>query len=111
MYCTRCGLELKDDVRYCSQCGTATVNAPRPMAGSVPEKRLMRSRYNGKIAGVCAGLADYLDVDPVLVRLLWLVFVFFPLPGGVIAYIIAWIVLPQEPERHVVPVDPLYRPA
>ena len=101
MYCTRCGVELKDDARYCSSCGTATANAPRLQTGAYPEKRLMRSRYNRKIAGVCAGLADYLEVDPVLIRLLWLVFVFFPLPGGVIAYIIAWIVLPQEPERQV----------
>jgi phage shock protein C len=110
MFCTRCGVELKDDARYCSDCGTPTANAPRPQPGAYPEKRLMRSRYNRKIAGVCAGVADYLEVDPVLVRLLWLVFIFFPLPGGVIAYFIAWIVLPEEPERRTVP-DPILRTA
>ncbi len=70
----------------------------------------MRSRYNRKIAGVCGGVADYLEVDPVLVRLLWLVFIFFPLPGGVIAYFIAWIVLPEEPERQPA-VNPVLRTA
>ncbi len=110
MFCTRCGVQLKDDARYCSDCGTATANAPRPQPGTYPEKRLMRSRYNRKIAGVCAGVADYLEVDPVLVRLLWLVFIFFPLPGGVIAYFIAWIVLPEEPVREAAP-SPVLRTA
>ena len=48
-----------------------------------------------KIAGVCAGFARYPDVDPVLVRVLWLV---LALTAGVgfIAYIVAWIVMPKE---------------
>ena len=61
-------------------------------------KRLYRSRTDKKIAGVCGGLAKYFDVDPVIVRLSWLLFVL--LAGtGLILYIIAWIVIPLEPEQ------------
>ena len=94
MFCTRCGHQLGSGDAYCSQCATPT---GRPSAtGAI---RLMRSRYGNKIAGVCAGVARYLDVDPTFVRLLWLTFIFVPPGIGVIAYIIAWIVMPKEPPR------------
>ena len=60
-------------------------------------KRLYRSRTDKKIAGVCGGLAKYFDVDPVIIRLLWILFVLFG-GAGIILYIIAWIVVPLEPE-------------
>jgi phage shock protein C len=62
-------------------------------------KRLMRPRANRKIAGVCAGLAEYFDLDVTLVRVLWLVITFFSaLVFGTVGYIVAWIVMPEEPE-------------
>jgi phage shock protein C len=63
-------------------------------------RRLTRSRANGHIAGVCAGLAEYFDVDVVLVRAAWLVLSIVPgaLIGGVIAYIAAWLVMPESAE-------------
>lgn len=67
-----------------------------PIGGQVMSKRLYRSVQNRKIAGVCAGLADYFDIDPTIVRLLLVVF-FLMGGAGVIAYIIAWIVVPEEP--------------
>lgn len=60
-------------------------------------KRLYRSRTNRKLAGVCGGIADYLGVDPVLIRLLW-IFLTLAAGGGVLVYLIAWLVVPQEPE-------------
>lgn len=57
--------------------------------------RLCRSQKNRIIAGVAGGLAEYFDVDVVLVRLLWVLAVFAG-GGGVIAYIIAWIIIPEE---------------
>jgi len=59
-------------------------------------RRLVRSRTEGKIAGVCAGLADYLEVDVVLVRTAWVVFSIVPgaIIGGVLAYIAAWLIIP-----------------
>ena len=61
----------------------------------------MRSRTDEKIAGVCGGFAEYLEIDSTLVRLIWLAALF--LGGwGFIAYIVAWIVMPQEPLPHLV---------
>jgi phage shock protein C len=59
-------------------------------------KRLYRSRTDKKIAGICGGLAQYFDIDPVIVRLCWLLFVLLG-GSGIILYIIAWIVIPLEP--------------
>jgi phage shock protein C len=60
-------------------------------------KRVYRSRTDRKIAGVCGGLAQYFDIDPVIIRLCWILFVL--LGGtGIIIYIIAWFVIPLEPE-------------
>ena len=59
-------------------------------------KTLTRSKSNRMVAGVCAGLADYLNMDPTVVRLLF-VLGFFALNGGlVVAYIIMAIVTPEE---------------
>ena len=67
-------------------------------------RRLVRSRNEGKIAGVCAGLADYLEVDVILVRAAWVVFSIVPgaIIGGVIAYLVAWLIIPK-PAVNVVP--------
>ncbi len=58
-------------------------------------KRLYRSRQNRVLGGVCGGLADYLSADPAVVRLAW---VAFSLLGGagVLLYLIAWIIVPEE---------------
>ena len=61
------------------------------------EKRLYRAMNNKMIAGVCGGVAEYFGLDPALVRLGWIVFC--ALGGsGVLAYIIAAIVIPKAPE-------------
>lgn len=59
-------------------------------------KRLYKSSTDRKLAGVCAGIAEYFDIDPTVVRLAWVV---FSLAGGsgVLAYIIAAIVIPDGP--------------
>lgn len=59
-------------------------------------KRLYRSRKNRVIAGVCGGLGDYFNVDPVLFRLVWVLLV-FGAGTGILAYIIAWLIIPLEP--------------
>ena len=97
MFCTKCGVELREQDLYCSLCGTATGKAPIHKRDT--GKRLMRSRYDSKIAGVCAGIGQYLDVDPTFVRLIFLVLLLTPPGVGLIAYIIGWIVIPREPEQ------------
>ena len=58
-------------------------------------KRLLRSKKNKVIAGVCAGIGDYFGVDPTVIRLLWVVFTFFSFGAGVLAYIVAWVIIPE----------------
>ena len=99
MFCTKCGVQLQDREIYCSQCGAATQRAAaRPPAATDP-RPLTRSVYDKKIAGVCAGVAKYLDVDVTVVRLVWLILTFIPPSFGLIVYIIAWIVMPKEQAR------------
>lgn len=60
------------------------------------KKRLYKSDSNRMISGVCAGIAEYFDIDPTLVRLGWALFC--ALGGsGVLAYIIAAIIMPRDP--------------
>ena len=60
------------------------------------KKQLRRSTENKVIAGVCGGIAEYFDIDPTLIRLVWVLFC--ALGGsGVLAYIIAAIIIPEAP--------------
>ena len=59
-------------------------------------KRLYRSNVDKIIGGVCGGLGDYLEVDPVILRIIWTVLGFAGI--GIIAYIIAWIIIPKNPD-------------
>jgi phage shock protein C len=61
-------------------------------------KKLYRSRKNRLIAGICGGLAEYFDIDTIIVRLITLIFV-LSFGAGLMAYIIAWIVVPEEPDN------------
>ena len=94
MFCPQCGREFADRVNFCCQCGSALFSPPSS------RKPLARSRSNRKIAGVCAGFADYLDLDPTLVRILWAMLVIFG-GCGLLGYIIAWIIMPEEPLARV----------
>ena len=59
------------------------------------KKQLRRSTENKVIAGVCGGIAEYFDIDPTLIRLAWVLFC--ALGGsGVLAYIIAAIIIPEK---------------
>src|SRR5687768_4351111 len=61
-------------------------------------KSLHRRSSAGRVAGVCAGIAEYLDVDVTLVRLVWVVLSIVPgcFVGGVLAYIAAWLIMPDS---------------
>src|ERR1700694_4460543 len=91
MYCNYCGKVIQDDANVCAYCGTRV--------GAVTARgRLVRPRVDRKIAGVCAGFAEYFDVDVTVVRLTWL-FVSLMTGVGLLAYPIAWSVMPNEPLR------------
>ena len=61
-------------------------------------RRLTRARSEAKVAGICAGIANYFEVDVTLVRAAWVVFSIVPgcVIGGVLAYLFAWLVIPEN---------------
>ena len=61
------------------------------------KKRLYKSNNEKILVGVCGGIADYFDIDPTLVRLLWVILLMMG-GSGILAYIIAAIIIPNEPE-------------
>ena len=61
------------------------------------EKKLYRSKTDKKICGVCGGIAEYLNIDPTVIRLIWVFAALFA-GCGLLAYIIAALVIPQQPE-------------
>lgn len=61
----------------------------------VAKKRLYRSSKDKILGGVCAGVADYFDVDPTIVRLIW-VLLTLAWGAGLLLYIIAWIIVPEK---------------
>lgn len=98
MTCPNCQKEIVDGSKFCYNCGARLAGADAPAAAPVcpPAKRLMRSSRDKKLGGVCAGLAEYFDLDPTIVRVIWLLAVL--LGGtGLLAYLILWIVLPLAP--------------
>ena len=64
------------------------------LVGNIKLKRLTRSN-NKMIGGVCAGLAEYLDIDPTIVRIVWVLMVLFA-GFGILLYIILWLIMPKQ---------------
>jgi phage shock protein C len=98
MFCTRCGTKLEDSARFCTSCGNPTdlVTAPPPQAVAPAPRKLRRVLAHKKLAGVCAGFAEYFDMDLTLMRLIWVGLAIMPPHIGLIAYIISWAALPKE---------------
>lgn len=59
-------------------------------------RKLYRSETNKMLCGVCGGIGEYLNIDPTLIRLLWAVFI-CSAGAGILAYILAAIIIPLEP--------------
>ncbi|NLJ81373.1 MAG: PspC domain-containing protein [Firmicutes bacterium] len=60
-------------------------------------KRIYRSP-NKKIAGVCGGIAEYFNIDPTIIRLIWAIAILI-YGTGLLAYLICWLVIPDDPFR------------
>lgn len=99
MFCTKCGVPLREDDRFCSQCGNATALG---RSVSEPARALRLDKANKKIAGVCAGFARYFEMDVSLMRVLWLAMAIITGGLGIFVYIAAWLVIPADPVPPVV---------
>ncbi|MBI3050543.1 MAG: PspC domain-containing protein [Acidobacteria bacterium] len=91
MTCRHCAREIEADSTYCRYCGA-------PVQEPAAPRRLTRLPAEGKLGGVCAGIAAYLNTDPTIVRLLWVILSVVPgvIVGGLIAYAVAWFLLPVD---------------
>ena len=85
MYCNHCGKASPDDARLCAYCGAA-------LAGGGTGRRLVRPRTGRRIAGVCAGLAQYNAWNVTTIRILWLLLILFAWHG--------WAAVPHSVDRH-----------
>ena len=107
MTCSRCSGENQFDAAFCRHCGAALGTS------STAHRRLSRLPQEGKVAGVCAGLAAYFKIDVTVVRLLWVILSIAPgaIVGGLIAYAAAWLLMPESvaPPEAVTPVKRLVR--
>jgi phage shock protein PspC (stress-responsive transcriptional regulator) len=98
MTCSSCKKDIAIGSNFCYNCGAKQPEsgAPGLSPATGAKKRLMRSSTDKKIGGVCAGLADYFDVDATIIRLVW-VLLLICAGTGFIAYVVLWIVLPIAP--------------
>jgi phage shock protein C len=79
---------------------TETTQPHQPADGSdgpPPYRQLRRSRSDRMLGGVCAGIAEYLRIDPVVVRVGFVVVAFLTWGVAALAYLAAWIVMPEAP--------------
>lgn len=98
MYCKNCGAQVDPSSRFCPSCGTTLTETPPPPPGVYPSSaRIVRPRENRMIAGVCAGFAQHYGWDLNLVRVLVAVATFFSGGAGLLAYLIAWVIIPEAP--------------
>jgi phage shock protein PspC (stress-responsive transcriptional regulator) len=96
MICPNCQKDIAAGSKFCYNCGAKQAeSAPSTTPPVYPaRKRLVRSTNDRKIAGVCAGVADYFDMDTTLVRVLWLLATLVPGPN-ILLYLILWIAAPE----------------
>lgn len=120
VYCSKCGTENKDDDNYCSNCGERIKKSKfekqvknfAEEAGQIGKKvekkiddigegkkKLYRSGKDKILGGVCGGLAEYFDLDPILVRVLGIVSLLVTIGGILLAYILLWIFVPRNPNH------------
>src|ERR1700678_2231544 len=97
MNCAACGNVMNADARFCSVCGQAVAPSyvppvPPPAAVMPP---LVRPQFGRAIAGVCLGFAQHYGWDVVLVRLALVAAVLLGFGTPILAYFVAWIVMPE----------------
>ena len=66
-------------------------------------RQIFRSSRNSVVGGVCGGLGEYFDIDPVIIRVIWLLLLFSGI--GFFAYLIAWVIIPRRPYDEYVVIE------
>ncbi len=97
MICSTCRSEIQSGARFCSACGQRVVPEYVPLNYAAAREGLVRPIEGRAIAGVCRGFAQRYGWDVAIVRLVLVLAVVFGCGTPVLAYIIAWIVMPNGP--------------
>lgn len=113
IFCTQCGTKLDETAKFCTGCGKPTGAEPSPAYAAPPmpplppppysngphagtqTRRLRKIIAGKKISGVCAGYAEFFDIDVTLMRIIFLALLLLPPHIGLIAYIVSAFVLPK----------------
>jgi phage shock protein C len=108
MFCGACSQQMNPDARFCCHCGRPiqAQAANWAQAGNWNAARLTRPPYGRMIGGVCAGFAEHFGWDVTVVRILTVVLFFCGCGAILLAYIAAWIIMPNAPLFYVTPPPP-----
>jgi phage shock protein PspC (stress-responsive transcriptional regulator) len=96
IYCQKCGNKNPNDAVFCNKCGNSI---KKNATGDVEYKRLYRSDYDKLIGGVCGGIAEYFKIDPILVRVIFFIGLFFSFGFFIPIYILFWIFVRKNPNH------------
>jgi phage shock protein PspC (stress-responsive transcriptional regulator) len=114
MFCTACGNEIREIDNHCPGCGERTARGEEArrqgQTGYYAPRRLTRLMYDKSVAGVCAGIAKYLDVDVTLVRIAVIAGIILSGGLGLLVYLGAWIIMPKD-YGHQAPTAATAKPA
>ena len=110
--CSKCGEPLEKDDLFCMVCGSKAIpgleashTSTQTIKGgsdryisSSGTKKLYRSKKDRVVLGVCGGIGEYLDIDPSIIRILFILVFFFSSGLPLLAYILFGLVIPEAPE-------------